>query len=61
MANTAKHEAYKPRQTVINASDINDYEGFVKFRPAKGLNKNFADKAAVIVNCFIRRMKRKAK
>ena len=49
-------EAYKPRERVINASAISDYKEVAQYRPASGCSRVFADRAATIVNCFIRRM-----
>ena len=51
-----KQETYRPRERVISATAISDYKEVAQYRPAAGCSRVFADKAATIVNCFIRRM-----
>ena len=50
------NEIYRPRERVISATSISDYKEVAQFRPASGCTRVFADRAATIVNCFIRRM-----
>ena len=54
-------EAWKPRTRVIRHTGVNDYSEVAKFKVTTLFEENMANEAAVIANCFIRRMIRESR